>query len=422
MKYYWRLHRSNFAHLLSSLFKDLIQHGEEVIMPVRVYAGFDELPESYEKFFREIGRDNFFLSLGWFRNLASAAMEPNAELRLYAVERDDSEATPLALLVTRAPAGQNGSIFNGRWIGRRSLSAMTNYQSIEFAPLISPDLKDPSIPLRELIAYICAERPRWSLIDFNLLDSQAPWFKPLCDSFAAAGMVAQSYFYAGRRFEPTEGLSFQDYIANRPNNERRGIRRHKRQLEEKHRVRLEIVTGPESLDDAIADYDRVLAASWKEPEMFPTFTAGLIRAAAESQALRLGLLYVNDEPVATQIWIVAGGRATIYKLHFHEGYRRYSVGSILTAHLMERALEVDKVREVDFGLFDSQSKRAWMTKLREVHGLVAFNPRVGWGAVALMRFEIGRVGSSLLEMAKPALKPVYAMIRRLATSPKFSRP
>jgi len=388
-------------------------------VPVRVYAGFDKLPESYEKFFREIGRDNFFLSLNWFRNLVGTALDPDAELRLYAVERDDSGATPLALLVACAPAGRDGSIFSGRWIGRHTLSAMTNYQSIEFAPLISPDLKDPSGPLRELIAYLCAERPRWSLIDFNLLDPQAPWFKLLSDNFADAGMVVRPYFYAGKRFEPTEGLSFQTYIANRSNNERKGIRRHKRQLEEKHRVRLEIVTGPESLDEAIAAYEQVLAASWKQPEPFPRYAAGLIRALAESHALRLGLFYVDDQPVATQIWVVAGSKATIYKLHFHESYKRYSVGSILTAHMMEHALEVDRIQEVDFGLFDGPHKMAWMTKLREVHGLAAFNPRKAWGVAALLRFDSGKMARVLLKKAKPVLKSVYAMIRRSAMSPKI---
>ncbi len=389
-------------------------------MPVRVYTCFDELPTSYAEFFREIGRENFFLSLDWFKNLAGAALEPEDRVRLYAVEGGDPEATPLLLLITRAPAGQDGSVFNRRWIGSRTLSSMTNYQSALFAPLISPSVKDPSGPLQELVSFLCAERPRWSLIDLNLLDPETPWFKLLSDHLAAAGMIVRAYFYAGKRFEPTGGLSFQEYIAGRPNNERRGIRRHQRQLEESHRVRLEIVTGPEGLDPAIAAYEQVLAASWKKPETFPRYTAGLIRACAAAQALRLGLLYVNDEPVAAQIWTVSGGGATIYKLCYDERYKRHSVGSILTAHLMERALDVDRVREVDFGLFDEPHKRAWMTKIRELHGIAAFNPRTARGLAALFRFEIARGARALLKAAKPVLKPGYEAMRRLVTPKKSS--
>jgi len=388
-------------------------------MPVRVYTSFDELPESYAEFFHEIERDNFFLSRRWFKNLASTAIEPDVKIRLYAVENYDSGAKPLVFLAALTPAGQDGSIFSNRWIGPRTLSAMTNYQSVQFAPLISPSVENTPDHLRELISFLCDERPRWSLIDFNLLDPQAHWFKLLADQFAAAGMVVRSYFYAGKRFETTDGLSYQNYIKRRSNNERSGIRRHRRQLEEGYQVRFEIITGTattEGLDAAIAAYERVLAASWKEPENFPQYTAGMIRACAASQTLRLGLVYVNDEPVAAQIWVVTGGRATIYKLHYDERFKRYSVGSILTAYLMEHVLDGDGVREVDFGMFDDQHKKAWMSQLRELHGFVAFNPRTMWGIVALIRFEIGRATRAAINVAKPVLKPGYLLVKRLVTS------
>jgi ribosomal protein S18 acetylase RimI-like enzyme len=385
-------------------------------MPVRVYAGLGELPESYLHFFRNLGNENFFLSLDWFQNLVSTALDPGATLRLYAVERDDADATPLVVLVARTPAGQNGSIFSGRWIGRHTLAGMTNYQSIEFAPLISRGLEDPSGPLQQLVSFLCAEQPRWTLIDLNLLDPQAPWFTLLIDQLTSAGMVVRSYFYAGKRFEPTAGRSFEAYIAARSNNERRGIRRHRRQLEETHQVRFEVVANPDLVDDALAAYERVLAKSWKKPEPYPQCAAGVIRAAAEAGALRLGLFYVDEEPVATQVWIVAGGRATIYKLHFDEQYKRNSVGSILTAHLMEHVLDVDGVREVDFGLFDDQHKKAWMTQTRGMHGIAAFRPTTAWGALALIRFESGRLAHVLLHAARRMLSSASARMKRVHSS------
>ncbi len=160
-------------------------------MPVRVYDGFDQLPEAYRQLFRAAGRRNYFLSHEWFRNLAATALDPGTRIRLYAVERGDEGGTPLALLIAASPAGRDGSIFEGKRIGPQTLSGMTNYQSIDFAPLISSEVTDPSGPLRELIAFLGAERPRWSLIDFNLLDPEAPWFEPLAEQLGAAGLVVR---------------------------------------------------------------------------------------------------------------------------------------------------------------------------------------------------------------------------------------
>lgn len=381
-------------------------------MPVRVYDGFDQLPEAYRQLFRAAGRRNYFLSHEWFRNLAATALDPGTRIRLYAVERGDEGGTPLALLIAASPAGRDGSIFEGKRIGPQTLSGMTNYQSIDFAPLISSEVTDPSGPLRELIAFLGAERPRWSLIDFNLLDPEAPWFEPLAEQLGAAGLVVRRYLYAEKRYEPIAGRSFEEYLAARPNNERKGIWRHKRQLEKKYRFRVAILSAPELMEQAIVDYEQVLAASWKEPERFPHYAAGLIRGLAAAGALRLGMLYLDDKPVATQIWIVVDGRACIYKLHYDKEYKPYSVGSILTAELMRHVVEVDGVSEVDFGLFEDRHKQAWMSKRREVWGVVAFNPRTFWGWASLLQYESRRGLRALARMAKPLFRRGAALLAR----------
>ena len=383
-------------------------------MAVRVYAGFDEFPEEYQDFFRATGSENYFLSLSWFRNLAATAFDPGTAPRLYAVEGEAGAGGPMAFLIASSPAGRDGSIFEGKRIGPRTLSGMTNYQSIDFAPLGAPEVADPAGPLRELVGFLCAEKPRWSLLDFNLLDPEARWFGPLGEELKAAGMIVRRYRYAEKRYEPIAGRSFEEYLAARPNNERKGIWRHKRQLERKHRFRVEILATaePARLDQAIADYERVLAASWKQPERFPQYAAGLIRTLAAAGSLRLGLLYLDDKPVATQIWVVANRRACIYKLHYDKEYRPFSVGSILTAELMRQVIDVDGVQEVDFGLFEDRHKRAWMTQRREVWGMAAFNPRTFWGWAALLQYEIERGRRALLRLVKPVFRQVASAMGR----------
>jgi CelD/BcsL family acetyltransferase involved in cellulose biosynthesis len=80
--------------------------------------------------------------------------------------------------------------------------------------------------------------------------------------------------------------------------------------------------------------------------------------------LRLGIASISGRPVAAQFWTVEGGTAFIHKLAHVEDARDHSPGSLLTAAMMERAIDVDRVSEVDFGTGDDPYKRDWMDSRR----------------------------------------------------------
>src|SRR4029077_5168672 len=110
-------------------------------------------------------------------------------------------------------------------------------------------------------------------------------------------------------------------------------------------IKIELYRSGEELKRGINDYQRIYAASWKEPEAFPEFIPQLLRRSAEKGTLRLGVLYVDAEPAAVQIWLVAGGKATIYKLAYDERFARLSVGSILTKAMFDHVIDTDGVVE-----------------------------------------------------------------------------
>ena len=85
--------------------------------------------------------------------------------------------------------------------------------------------------------------------------------------------------------------------------------------------------------------------------------------------LRLAVLYVGPRPIAAQIWIVANNTASIYRLAYDEKWKQYSPGSILTKHLMQHVIEIDKVREIDFLIGNERYKQDWMTKRYELSGV-----------------------------------------------------
>jgi CelD/BcsL family acetyltransferase involved in cellulose biosynthesis len=107
-------------------------------------------------------------------------------------------------------------------------------------------------------------------------------------------------------------------------------------------------------------------------------------------ALRLGIIYIDGEPAAAQLWIVHNGCALIYKLAYDERFADLSVGTILSAALFQHALDVDKVAVVDYLSGDDAYKKDWMSARRERWGILALNPRSLHGALAIARHIGGR--------------------------------
>ena len=116
---------------------------------------------------------------------------------------------------------------------------------------------------------------------------------------------------------------------------------------------------------------------------------------AEKGMLRLGIARLGDQAVAAQLWIVAGRKASIFKLAYHENYADYSPGTVLTAHLLSHVIERDSVTEVDFLKGDDKYKRMWMSHRRERRGIVAYNPATITGAMLSLKELLGRLTKCL---------------------------
>ena len=127
---------------------------------------------------------------------------------------------------------------------------------------------------------------------------------------------------------------------------------------------------------------------------------GLIRLCAAHGWLRLGVAWLGEKPIAAQVWIVANGKADIYKSAYDEAYKAYSPGTLLTAVLMQQALDVDKVTEVDYLIGDDPYKETWVSSRRERWGTVACNSRSLTGLVRLAT-EIGsRIAAAMRSKMK----------------------
>ena len=184
---------------------------------------------------------------------------------------------------------------------------------------------------------------------------------------------------SGTWYEETKGLSFPDYLAARPSELRNTWHRKRRKVERSNRLTRSFVDDDKSLDQAVADYEAVYAASWKPPELFPDFIPALIRLSGKLRALRLGIYHVDGIPAAAQFWIVWNGRAAICKLAHDKRFDDLSLGTLLTMEMFERVLTYDRPREINLGRGDDPYKKLWLPKRRERWSITAANPRTWRG-------------------------------------------
>ncbi len=317
--------------------------------------------------------DSVFQSVPWFALLERHGFDRNIEVMAFPIGGHESAAV-LHLMA----AGE-----------RDHVESLSNY----YTGLYGPFGCLQSLQAEDWLRLVRSVRASLSPAVWRLhpLDAQAAWVTRLTNALRAAGYWTDRYFCFGNWYQPVEPGRFDDYWAARPSALRNTVARARKRLDRQGDWRLDIITGEEpGLEAAIEAFVAVYNRSWKTPEPNPAFMPGLIRLAAQQGWLRLGLVYLAGEPVAAQLWLVAGGKANIFKLAYVQGFEKLSVGSVLSAELMRHVIDVDGVREVDFLSGDDPYKADWMSHRRERIGLVAFDKRHWRGWLAAARHQLGK--------------------------------
>jgi hypothetical protein len=352
---------------------------------------FATISHGYQSLFDQSEATNFDLGLDWFRHLATTAMNSSAEVFLY-----------VALDVT---TGQTIAALPVRWDrAEKRLFSLTNYYTSLYAPIVQIDIAGHAL---DALFKAILKEDTYPSITLSPMAFEQPLYATTIRSLRKAGWLAFGYFCFGNWFLPIDGRSYDQYFQGLPSPLRNTINRKNKQFFGHAGGRLEIITGGDSIEPAIEAYNHIYHSSWKKPEPFPDFIPGLIRLYASKGQLRLGVAYINEQPAAAQIWIVNHGRAAIYKLAYDANYASFSVGSILTNHLMQHVIDVDRVSEIDYLIGDEPYKRDWMSHRRERWGIVAYNPRTFRGATGAAN-----------EICRRAVKTVYGRIAHIFSALK----
>ena len=139
----------------------------------------------------------------------------------------------------------------------------------------------------------------------------------------------------------------------------------------------------------LADFQQLYARSWKIPERFPQYIPELFRVGLAKGLLRVGILYLDGQPVAADTYILFNGKAIAYKGAYDTDYRKQSPMTVLMMFVFKHLIEVDGVSEINLGHSDAPYKKRWLPKSRDVTGILAFNPRSARGMWLLLKY-IGR--------------------------------
>ncbi len=331
----------------------------------------DSLPDSCLRSFESVNHEaDFFTSFAWLNNLWTHSLSEEHDLYLYEIAQEGKVQLLLPLC-----SRKSGS----RWGMPRKLCAAANYYTSLVRLMTYPPLADSQQNMQQLVASILSETPRWDSLDLHPMDRDSAQFIEMKQACQHAGMAVQEYFCFGNWYLPVNGRTFAEYLDGLPSRLKNTLKKKRRQLEKSLALEICLFDGLAGLEQAIADYELVYRSSWKSAEASPLFIAGLMRTCAQLGHLRLGIAYLEGRPVAAQLWIVSQDVASIYKLAYDEAYANLSVGSILTAYLMEQVIDVDHVAEVDYMTGDDAYKQDWMSHRRERWGLLAFNLRTVYG-------------------------------------------
>ena len=314
------------------------------------------------------GLEGFYATADWYRLVLQAALPTDAQ-PCFVIARIN--ARPEALLALQRLADG-------------TLQSLTTPYSCAWQPA----LKIEPSAIGTAVAKFCRTTTSLRL---EALDPAWPHLQPFCDGMRRGGFIPLRFDHFGNWHETVEGQNWPTYLAAREGTLRETIRRRTARAGRDPAVRLELLQTAAEIPPGIAAFETVYARSWKRPEPYPNFNAGLIRMAAATGALRLGLMWHADTPIAVQLWIVVDGAASVLKLAHDEDHRALSPGTVLTAWMIRRLLDVEHVRTLDFGRGDDPYKQGWAGQRRQRIGILFANLRRPAGLSLLARHLAGTV-------------------------------
>jgi hypothetical protein len=275
------------------------------------------------------------------------------------------------------------------------LLSLSNYYSSNFEPI---PLTRTQSTQEELISAIQAflehinALKNWDVMELSPINNKSAFYDLIMITLKQEGMSFQSEFLFENKFLIVDNMTYDEYIKSRPSALRNTLKRKGNQLKKLNHQFLLLTDKSklalDELDKYIQDYEAVYQSSWKPEEGSSDFIKALCLWSFDQGWLRLGITYIDDKPVAAQIWFVCNSTAFIFKLAYDKTYKSLSVGSLLTNHIIKHVIEVDRVKKVDFLNGGESYKSDWMSHEGERCCICIYNRKTMKGRLYSLRARL----------------------------------
>jgi len=359
-----------------------------VSLRVQVNSGYASLPEAAAGVFDDPSAGGILRSREWLQNAEANGMRPGDRVRLYSVH-DASGDEVLAVfpaLYSRLYASHPGA----------RVLHFTLPEDQDFAPLAGSGKVAPVGATAAVLEAIAAAGQAYDVIRVSPLPVAAPLAAEFGAALRSTGHFLQVYRHPSERFESVAGQSFKDYLAQRPRQLREVLDRHTRLMLQGGRGQFHFPCNRELLEASWGDVQRIIDAAPADSESEPLqHVATMMALSAHFGALRLGMMYLDGQPVAMQFWIVTAGVARCLRIWGAQGQPPFPVDDLLTQMIAVCLIDGDRVAELDFGAIDEDFASGWAPKVRERIGIAAFTPRTWRGLRGAMRHVAPQYARSL---------------------------
>jgi|KBSSwiStaDraftv2_1062776.scaffolds.fasta_scaffold21672_3 CelD/BcsL family acetyltransferase involved in cellulose biosynthesis len=278
-----------------------------------------------------------------------------------------------SLLVVRARDAQNNSAWLFLMRNRSRATTLSSWYSMETG-LVTTGINGHA--LGRAIAHHLRSLAIGQIM-FSPLQSERAVL--LAEVFEQEGWLATTYESSTNWTVSTRGVAWPDYWSARPSRLRNTIERKQKAHE--------LTTAISHMFDEnmwLSYYD-IYNSSWKPAEGSFEFLRALAELESTQGTLRLGVAHHKGHAVASQLWLVENGIATIHKLAHREEAQALSPGSILSAAMFRHVIERDKVDLINFGTGDEPYKKDWMDTRRPLFQVQFFNPATLTGMLGKAR-------------------------------------
>ena len=326
-------------------------------MQVSLFESLADLPIDAQQLAVDYRERNPFVCDLWLRRFEEYLLQDDDKAVYVVAHRDGATHAVMPLIFTRHHK-----------LRFKKLHSMANFYTTVFEPLLPVD-SDQSAAADVIARCLLGDFGSVPLCEIEPV-RESGFLELLAASHARlCGQDVGRYEKHINRYERVADDTFESYLSRRPGQLRSTLKRKRKQLEKSADGRVDIYESREDVARAYPNFRTVYDASWKGEESFPEFIGAVIADLADIGKAKLGILSVDGQPAAAQIWFRLAETWGVFKLAYQPQYQHYSVGTLLTAAMIENFFVSGRVTAIDFFSGDDAYKKDWVSESRQHIGL-----------------------------------------------------